>query len=50
MDVVTVEPVLTLQKKVPHACPHIIKCIMDDILEIEPIISFLFHGTIKLIA
>ena len=44
MHVMMVESVLSFKEKPPHTCPHIIKGVVDYVLKIEPVVSFLFHG------
>ena len=40
-----VKSILPSQQELPHAVPDIIKCIVEDIFEIEPVILlFLFHN------
>ncbi len=44
MYVMPMKSILSFEKKSPNTRPHIIKGVMDNVLEIEPVVSFLFHG------
>jgi len=44
MSMMVVEPILSFQQELPHTSPDIIKSIVNDVLEIYPVVSLFLHN------